>query len=109
MRVRFICKTRYKGKSREVNDIINISDASEAVRLADSGIVNIVKDEDGNEDGNEDDANANANANANENSNEYEGMKAKDLYALCIEKGLDVEPKQSKDVYIAALVSNEAN
>lgn len=33
----------------------------------------------------------------------YEGMSAKDLYALCKEKGLDVEAKKSKEYYIEKL------
>ena len=37
---------------------------------------------------------------------DYSGMKAKELYDLCIEKGIEVEAKQPKDYYIEKL--NEA-
>lgn len=37
---------------------------------------------------------------------DYTNMKAKELYDLCVEKGIEVEAKKSKDYYIEKL--NEA-
>jgi hypothetical protein len=34
----------------------------------------------------------------------FAGMKAKDLYELCIEQGIECEPKQAKQVYIDLLI-----
>lgn len=34
---------------------------------------------------------------------DYESMSAKELYALCKEKGIDVEAKKSKEYYIEKL------
>lgn len=40
---------------------------------------------------------------ADEDEVNYEEMSAKELYALCVEKELDVKPKKSKEYYIEAL------
>lgn len=37
---------------------------------------------------------------------DYETLKAKELYSLCIEKGVEVQEKQPKDYYIEKLTSN---
>lgn len=42
-------------------------------------------------------------AEAVEGSTDYESMNAKELYALCKEKGIDVEPKKSKEYYLEKL------
>lgn len=41
---------------------------------------------------------------ATENKSNYESMSAKELYALCKEKGIEVEAKKSKEYYIEKLV-----
>ena len=43
-----------------------------------------------------------------EKENPYEGMKAKELYDLCIERGIEVEQKKSKEYYIEKLTEADA-
>lgn len=38
-----------------------------------------------------------------DDKSDYESMSAKELYALCKEKGIDVEAKKSKEYYIEKL------
>lgn len=92
MKAKFLVQTRYKGSARKVGDFIVINDHVEAVRLVDAGIICFIE-----KDGSEETT----------HNKTYENMKAKDLYNLCVEKGLDVEPKQPKEVYIAALSGEE--
>lgn len=40
---------------------------------------------------------------ATEDKPDYESMSAKELYALCKEKGIEVEAKKSKEYYIEKL------
>lgn len=40
---------------------------------------------------------------AEEKEVDYTSMKAKKLYELCVEKGIEVEPQQSKDYYLEKL------
>ena len=41
--------------------------------------------------------------------NDYESMTAKELYALCVEKGIDVKPKKDKSFYIEQLEAYESD
>jgi hypothetical protein len=43
-----------------------------------------------------------------DNNDEYENMTAKQLYQLCLEKGIKVKPKQDKDYYIEVLKEYES-
>lgn len=45
---------------------------------------------------------------ASDAAKSYSKMKAKALYELCLEKGLEVEEKQPKEYYIEALIKAEA-
>ena len=90
MIVTFISQTRFGGKARFVGDKVDVDNAT-AIRLADSGIVSI------------DDVVEEIESETNEDTQDYNSMSSKALYNLCIERGIEVEAKQPKDVYINAL------
>lgn len=41
--------------------------------------------------------------------NQYQGMKPKELFELCTQRGIEVEPKQSADYYIEKLVAADSS
>ena len=105
--VKMLVDTAYQGP-RKAGDIIRVPEDF-ANRWVKNKIAELVSDEVNNED---DEVIAQEIENESEGSDEvqegpvYTNMKAKELYDLCVEKGIEVEAKKSKEYYIEKL--NEA-
>ena len=114
MKVKFLVDTAYQGP-RKTGDVI---DAPEdfAKRWVKNGIAALVKDdkkqtsEDDkvvNQASNDDDVQAQAPAqqtnDEDESKDDLSNKSAKELYALCVEKGIEVEAKKSKEYYLEKL------
>lgn len=113
--VKFLTDTAYRGP-RKVGETISVPDDF-AKRWAKNGIAEIIDangatvplpETDEKEpvnvpgEGHVDDG-----SEENENKDEdYSKMNAKELFTLCKERGLEVEPKKSKEYYIEKLTSN---
>ena len=82
MLVKLKVKTRFLGHSVKPGDEFDV-DSKTANRWSEKGIAEIIDD--------------------GKKEKTPEEMTAKELYALCLEKGLDVEEKQKKEVYLTAL------
>ena len=82
MLVKMKVKTRFLGHSVAPGDEFDV-DSKVANRWAEKGIAEIID--------------------GGKKEKSPEEMTAKELYALCIEKGFDVEEKQKKEVYLTAL------
>lgn len=113
-KVKLLVNTAYQGPRKE-GDVILVPEGF-ANRWVKNGIAELVSDE---VDGEGDEVITEEPENEPEESNEvqegqepeveavdYASMKAKELYDLCVEKGIEVEAKKSKEYYIEKL--NEA-
>lgn len=88
-KVRMLVTTNYKGlKEKEKEYVV---DDKVAIRWQNNNIATMVEDTE-----------------EEDNELDYSTMKVKQLFALCKERGLEVEPKQDAEVYINALVEYDA-
>lgn len=85
MLVKLLTQTRYKGDTIFPDTEINVDDKT-ALRWEKSKIASIIKGNSG---------------------SPLEQMSAKELYALCLEKGIEVAEKQKKEVYLDLLKEAE--
>lgn len=111
-KVKMLVDTAYKGP-RKAGETVDVPDDF-AIRWAKNGIATILEDtkddqvddekaseeeqeviDDGQEDESQDDGQV--------GDVDYESMSAKDLYALCKEKGIEAKSKQPKQYYIDLL------
>lgn len=92
-KVRMLINTAYKGP-RFAGEVISVPD-DYATRWSKNGIAEVVEEVEETEEVEADEPKP------------YEGMTSKELYALCKERGLDVEAKKSAKYYIEALESIE--
>lgn len=98
VKVKLLVNTAFKGPKKE-GDVFNVPEDF-AKRWVKNGIAELVEEQE------EEQVEAPIQEEAIEEPEEeidYKSMSAKDLYALCKEKGLDVEAKKSKDYYIEKL------
>ena len=110
VKVKLLVNTAYQGPRKEGDEFFVPEDFAErwvkngiAVYADDSENGNQNDDDDtGVNDAAVDDAGETTNDDA-EDAHDYESMNAKDLYALCKEKGIEVEAKKSKEYYIEKL------
>lgn len=99
-RVKFLVGTAYKGPRKE-GEVISVPDDF-ANRWVKNGIAMLI----GEEPSVEKVVDTETPSEITEtNIADYENMSPKDLYALCKDKGIDVEAKKSKEYYIEKLNS----
>lgn len=102
LKVRFLVNTAYQGPRKEGEEIYVPEDF--ASRWAKNSIAEIVTEgekpdqNDVHEEVVTDEAPA-----EEDDKNDYSDMNAKDLYALCKQKGIEVEAKRSKEYYLEKL------
>ena len=102
LKVRFLVNTAYQGPRKEGEEIYVPEDF--ASRWAKNSIAEIVNEgeksdqHDVSEEVVADDVPA-----EEEDKHDYSDMNAKDLYALCKQKGIEVEAKRSKEYYLEKL------
>ena len=109
VKVKMLVDTAYQGPRKE-GDVISVPDDF-ANRWVKNGIAAYVKGQGDENDtavnvGNSDTGSGENKCNEGDTNNEapgYDGMSAKELYALCKERGIEVEAKQSKEYYIEKL------
>lgn len=110
VKVKLLVNTAYQGPRKEGDEFFVPEDFAE--RWVKNGIAVYVKDgeedeqpdEEGNKPEDVDVEGESETDNSGEDSEEsYENMSAKDLYALCKEKGIEAEAKKSKEYYIEKL------
>ena len=102
LKVRFLVNTAYQGPRKEGEEIYVPEDF--ASRWAKNSIAEIVTE------GEKSDQNdvpeevvADEVPAEEEDKHDYSDMNAKDLYALCKQKGIEVEAKRSKEYYLEKL------
>ena len=107
-RVKFLTDTAYQGPRRE-GDEINVPDDF-ALRWEKNGIAKIMGDEYITKEEHADTEVENKEITnevvSEEEVEDFENMNAKELFAKCKERGLEVEAKKSREYYIEKLTSN---
>ena len=106
-RVKFLTDTAYQGPRRE-GDEINVPD-DYALRWEKNGIAKIMGDEYITKEEHEDtevEDKETTNEVVSEEVEDFTNMNAKELFAKCKERGLEVEAKKSREYYIEKLTSN---
>ena len=107
-RVKFLTDTAYQGPRRE-GDEINVPD-DYALRWEKNGIAKIMGDEyitkEEHEDTEDEDKELTNEVVSEEEVEDFTNMNAKELFAKCKERGLEVEAKKSREYYIEKLTSN---
>ena len=107
-RVKFLTDTAYQGPRRE-GDEINVPD-DYALRWEKNGIAKIMGDEYITKEEHADTEVENKEITnevvSEEEVEDFENMNAKELFAKCKERGLEVEAKKSREYYIEKLTSN---
>lgn len=106
-RVKFLTDTAYQGPRRE-GDEINVPD-DYALRWEKNGIAKIMGDEYITKEEHEDtevEDEETTNEVVSEEVEDFTNMNAKELFAKCKERGLEVEAKKSREYYIEKLTSN---
>ena len=107
-RVKFLTDTAYQGPRRE-GDEINVPDDF-ALRWEKNGIAKIMGDEyitkEEHEDTEVEDKETTNEVVSEEEVEDFTNMNAKELFAKCKERGLEVEAKKSREYYIEKLTSN---
>ena len=103
LKVRFLVNTAYQGPRKEGEEIYVPEDF--ASRWAKNSIAEIVTE---GEKSDQNDVHEEAVADdeeavKEEDKHDYSDMNAKDLYALCKQKGIEVEAKRSKEYYLEKL------
>lgn len=101
-KVKLLINTAYKGPRKE-GDVLPVPEDF-AKRWVKNGIAEYVNEEISDEISSEEPAITEEPA-VTEEVVDYSEMTAKDLYALCKEKGLEVEAKKGKEYYIEKLNS----
>lgn len=103
-KVKFLVNTAYQGPRKE-GDVITVPDDF-ASRWVKNGIAELFDGEDAPEQSEEpeDDVADNV-VNENDSEPDLNSMNAKDLFALCKERGIEVEAKKSKEYYIEKLTA----
>lgn len=98
-----LVNTAYQGPRKE-GEAVSVPEDF-ASRWVKNKIAEYVVGQDSNENNNDGPENTNTESPVEEptNENDYESMSAKELFALCKEKGIEVEPKKSKEYYIEKL------
>ena len=113
VKVKMLVNTAYQGPRKE-GDVIFVPEDF-ANRWVKNGIAELVCDDvSGNNDVTNDANDSNepegtgdvTEGNKDDSVVDYTSMSAKDLFAACKEKGIDVEAKKSKEYYIEKLTSN---
>ena len=107
-RVKFLTDTAYQGPRRE-GDEINVPD-DYALRWEKNGIAKIMGDEyitkEEPEDTEVEDEEITNEVVSEGEVEDFTNMNAKELFAKCKERGLEVEAKKSREYYIEKLTSN---
>lgn len=107
-RVKFLTDTAYQGPRRE-GDEINVPD-DYALRWEKNGIAKIMGDEyitkEEHEDTEVEDKEITNEVVSEVEVEDFTNMNAKELFAKCKERGLEVEAKKSREYYIEKLTSN---
>ena len=107
-RVKFLTDTAYQGPRRE-GDEINVPD-DYALRWEKNGIAKIMGDEyitkEEHEDTEVEDKETTNEVVSEVEVEDFTNMNAKELFAKCKERGLEVEAKKSREYYIEKLTSN---
>ena len=107
-RVKFLTDTAYQGPRRE-GDEINVPD-DYALRWEKNGIAKIMGDEyitkEEHEDTEVEEKEITNEVVSEEEVEDFTNMNAKELFAKCKERGLEVEATKSRDYYIEKLTSN---
>ena len=106
-KVKLLVNTAYQGPRKE-GDVFLVP-ADFARRWVKNGIAELVTEEENGEDDKVIDQEPEIEPEGTDEVQEgpdYSSMKAKELYDLCVEKGIEVEAKKSKEYYIEKL--NEA-
>lgn len=109
VKVKLLVSTAYQGPRKE-GDVFDVPEDF-AARWTKNGIAvyfdepvaeePVVEEEpETNEDA---DVDTDAETDEEQSKIDYSNMKAKELYDLCVEKGIEVETKQSKEYYIEKL------
>ena len=102
LKVRFLVNTAYQGPRKEGEEIYVPEDF--ASRWAKNSIAEIVTE---GEKSDQNDVHEEVVADEvpaeEDDKHDYSGMNAKDLYALCKQKGIEVEAKRSKEYYLEKL------
>ena len=105
VKVKMLVNTAYQGPRKE-GDVISVPDDF-AKRWVKNGIAAYVHEEHETDEPetpvDETTEDGNAHEEHTDDKPDYESMSAKELYALCKEKGIDVESKKSKEYYIEKL------
>ena len=102
LKVRFLVNTAYQGPRKEGEEIYVPEDF--ASRWAKNSIAEIVtEDEKSDQNDVHEEVVADEVPAEEEDKHDYSDMNAKDLYALCKQKGIDVEAKRSKEYYLEKL------
>ena len=103
LKVRFLVNTAYQGPRKEGEEIYVPEDF--ASRWAKNSIAEIVTEDEKSDqhDVPEEEAVADEAPAEEEGKHDYSDMNAKDLYALCKQKGIEVEAKRSKEYYLEKL------
>lgn len=103
LKVRFLVNTAYQGPRKEGEEIYVPEDF--ASRWAKNSIAEIVTEGEKSDqnDVSEEVVADEEEAVKEEDKHDYSDMNAKDLYALCKQKGIEVEAKRSKEYYLEKL------
>ena len=104
LKVRFLVNTAYQGPRKEGEEIYVPEDF--ASRWAKNSIAEIVTEDeksDQHDVSEEEVVDDEEEAAKEEGKHDYSDMNAKDLYALCKQKGIEVEAKKSKEYYLEKL------
>ena len=103
LKVRFLVNTAYQGPRKEGEEIYVPEDF--ASRWAKNSIAEIVTEDEKSDqhDVPEEVVADEEEAAKDEDKHDYSDMNAKDLYALCKQKGIEVEAKKSKEYYLEKL------
>ena len=103
LKVRFLVNTAYQGPRKEGEEIYVPEDF--ASRWAKNSIAEIVTEDEKSDqhDVPEEVVADEEEAVKEEDNHDYSNMNAKDLYALCKQKGIEVEAKRSKEYYLEKL------
>ena len=103
LKVRFLVNTAYQGPRKEGEEIYVPEDF--ASRWAKNSIAEIVTEDEKSDqhDVPEEVVADEEEAVKEEDKYDYSDMNAKDLYALCKQKGIEVEAKRSKEYYLEKL------
>ena len=102
LKVRFLVNTAYQGPRKEGEEIYVPEDF--ASRWAKNSIAEIVTEgEKSDQHDVPEEVVADEVPAEEEDKHDYSDMNAKDLYALCKQKGIEVEAKRSKEYYLEKL------